>query len=123
MESLKSASVYVADHLSTTWLQAMACNKPTIIFWDLLQHVPRPMVKELFDELEEANILFKSPQSAAAWLNTVYEDPDRWWFGDRCQSVVAKTVGLCAKGLPSDQRDPVLSWILAKDSTPVESEA
>src|SRR5207249_1139558 len=33
-ESLANCRLYVCDHLSTTFAEALAANKPTILFWN-----------------------------------------------------------------------------------------
>jgi putative transferase (TIGR04331 family) len=78
-DSLKRCRLYVCDHFTTTYLEALALNKPTILFWDPCKICCRVGVDNDFDELRKVGILYDTPESAANAVNEVYEDVESWW--------------------------------------------
>lgn len=84
---LENCYIYATDNLSTSYLESLAINKPTIIFLDPdIIHL-RDSAKGSFEALEQAGILHYSPESAAEHLNKVYDDVDRWWRDENVQKV------------------------------------
>jgi putative transferase (TIGR04331 family) len=77
--SLKNCRLYVSDHLATTYIEALAADKPTILFWDPAANELRPEAQQYFDHLRHAGILFDSPEAAAEMVNTIYGDVETWW--------------------------------------------
>ena len=69
LQSLERCRVYVADHLETTYIEALAANKPTILFYDPAQYRIREEAKPYYDGLASAGILHTDPESAAATLD------------------------------------------------------
>lgn len=88
IETLSSCKLYVCDHLSTTYIQSLEINKPTILFWDPKKTVVNNQAKPFFDMLRKVNILHDTPENAAKWIKEVYDTLDDWWLSDRCQSAV-----------------------------------
>lgn len=78
-ESLERCRLYVCDHLSTTFIEALAANKPTILFWDSSTNVLRAEAKPYFNLLREQGILFDTPEAAAEAVSYVYDDVELWW--------------------------------------------
>jgi putative transferase (TIGR04331 family) len=73
------ARIVVVDHCGTTTLESIAADIPTILFWDPQRWEMRPAAAEDFSALQDARILHVTPDSAAAHLRDVFDDPDRWW--------------------------------------------
>jgi len=87
--SLKNCRLYVCDHLSTTYAQAFATDKPTVLFlFDQQTTKFSSEAKPYFDSLREAGILFDTPESAALAISDIYVDVERWWNEARRQSAV-----------------------------------
>jgi len=82
--------VVVIDHLSTTFLEALTINVPTILFWDHTVNVLRLEAEPYFDFLKQAGILFKTPQEAAKKVNEISEDPLKWWLSKETQELKDK---------------------------------
>lgn len=97
LDELGFAKIYITDHLSTSWLQALTENVPTIIFWDNDAYQARDSAKKAFDKLRAANILHASPEDAARWLKKICSDPNSWWQSDDCQSVITDVVSEFAR--------------------------
>lgn len=78
-ESLVNCRLYVCDHLSTTFAEALAANKPTILFWNPETNGLRPEAQPYYDLLRKSGILFDTPESAGEAVNQVYDDVEAWW--------------------------------------------
>ena len=86
--SLENCRLYVCDHLSTTFAEALALNKPSLLFWNPLTTQLRPEAQAHFDSLRECGILFDTPQTAALVVGSVYEDVAAWWNHPEKQKAV-----------------------------------
>lgn len=79
--------IIVADHCSTGYLESLAANKPTVLFWNSNLWLTGIEGSKLCDEMRDVNILHDSPESAAEWVERIYESPSDWWLSDRVQNV------------------------------------
>jgi putative transferase (TIGR04331 family) len=79
VKCLKNCRIYVCDNLSTTYLEALSADKPTILFWNPDIFQLRTEAQPYYDLLREAGILHHSPESAASALNAAYRDAEGWW--------------------------------------------
>jgi len=94
---IKKSKVCVYDYISTTFVESLSMNIPTIIFVsrDII-----PICKEMvndFDALRRVSILHDSPESAMDWLDSMYDEIDDWWLSDDCQNVVQEFCSLYAR--------------------------
>ena len=87
-DSLYSCRLYVCDHSSTTFLEALASNIPTVLFWDPHLFEIRPEAQPFFESLRRVGILHDSPESAADWIKKIYEDIEDWWGQKETQNAV-----------------------------------
>lgn len=87
---LKDCRLYVCDHFSTTFAEALACNKPTILFWNPNANKLRPEAQPYHDLLRENGILFDNPESAALEVNKIYHDVEAWWNNAKRQEAVSE---------------------------------
>jgi len=78
-EMLAKARVVVIDHLSTVFPEAIVVRVPTILYWAPEWISLDPAVARIFEMLEEAEILFNSPEAAAAKVAAIWDDPLHWW--------------------------------------------
>ena len=78
-ESVAAARLFVCDHLSTTFAEALATNRPTILFWDPAETPIRESARAVFAGLRAAGILFDDPESAARAVDAAYDDVAAWW--------------------------------------------
>ena len=84
---LKQAKVFLTSGAHTTYLEALAANKPTVIFLSKKIYRFYPDAQPYFDRLQDVKILHYSPISAAEHLNIIYEDVDAWWQSAEVQVV------------------------------------
>ena len=89
LKSLEGHRLYVCDHLSTTFIEALAANKPTILFWDSKDNQLLPEAKCYFDMLRKSGILFDSPEAAARAINNIYNDVESWWNDSDRQKTIS----------------------------------
>lgn len=78
-ESMDNCRLYVCDHFSTTFAEALAANKPTILFWNPEINELRPEAQPYYDLLRKHGILFDTPESAGDAVNQVYDNVETWW--------------------------------------------
>lgn len=78
-ESLENCRLYVCDHLSTTFTEALAANKPTVLFWSPLLNELRAEAQPYYDLLKKSGILFDTPEGAAHVIQDIYNDVEMWW--------------------------------------------
>jgi putative transferase (TIGR04331 family) len=78
-ESLGNCRIVVCDYISTTFIEALAADKPTVLFWDPEVEVVREEAKPYYDALRTVGILHDTPERAATTINSVYEDVASWW--------------------------------------------
>ncbi|MDP3791583.1 MAG: LIC12162 family protein [Candidatus Omnitrophota bacterium] len=82
---IKKAKIVVIDHLSTSNLEVMAINAPTVWFWDHDNYIIRPEAETYFELLRDVGILYKSPEDAAKKVNDIYDNPMKWWSDIKVQ--------------------------------------
>jgi putative transferase (TIGR04331 family) len=80
----------VIDHNATSYLQSLAMNAPTIIFWNPEHFEVMDKVKPDFKMLEDVGIYHKTPESAANFLNNHYDDIPKWWKSKEVQEARRK---------------------------------
>lgn len=82
-QSLAESRLYVCDHLSTTFIDALVADKPTVLFWSPESNQLRPDAVPCMEALKAAGILFESPEAAAAAVDAAYDDVEGWWGDPR----------------------------------------
>ncbi|MDD5240737.1 MAG: LIC12162 family protein [Sulfuricella sp.] len=78
-QQLLGCRLFVGTNNATTFLETLAANIPTIIFWNPDHWELRDSALPYFNELRRAGILHDTPESAADKVNEVYRNPDLWW--------------------------------------------
>ena len=84
---LKNCRIAISDTNQTTYLQSIALNTPTIVFWNPKSTEIRNEAKPFIDDLNKVGILHYSPKSAATFLNQNNESIDDWWMSSMVQKV------------------------------------
>ena len=72
---------------TTSFLETMSMNFPSILYFDQLRSPLRNHAKSYFEDLSRVKIFHNSPESAAKWINKNYMDPVSWWLSDEVQEV------------------------------------
>lgn len=76
---MRKARLIVVNYLSTSYLEAIIADIPTIVLWNQDTNLFSRQHRHAFDGLIEAGICHTHPESAARFVNTVKGDPERWW--------------------------------------------
>jgi len=87
---LQKVKLYVCDHLSTSYMEALVANTPSVFFWDYELCREREDAKPAFDLLRKAGILFHNPIDAANKVNSIWDDVQGWWMEPKRQEARLK---------------------------------
>lgn len=79
LRDMEEAGLIVTTCNSTTFLQSLSANIPTVIFWNPQYWELREEAGEYFKNLEKQGIFHTTPESAALHVNQIAEDPLAWW--------------------------------------------
>jgi len=82
---LNYAKIVVHDNDTTTFLESMFLNVPTILILDKKIEKFRKSATKYYKELEKNNILFYDPIEASNFINKNYDKLDIWWNGKNLQ--------------------------------------
>ena len=105
-ERMAGNRICVIDHLSTTWLEALAANVPVIIYGaDAYDHVED--LPERLAVLQKGGIIFETAAEAAEALVKRYDDVESWW---KCRTVQAARKEFCKSFLP-DGASVASAWL------------
>lgn len=70
----------------TTYLESLALNIPTIIFWDPSMNELSDRAIEYFKDLSNSKIFFSNPYDAANHVNEIWNDVEGWWNSSAVQN-------------------------------------
>jgi putative transferase (TIGR04331 family) len=83
---IRDCRLYISTYNATTYLESLALNVPTIIFWNPEYFELRPSAKPLLTLLEQAGIFHNNPESAALKMIDIWEDIEGWWNSSKVQT-------------------------------------
>lgn len=89
---LKNCKIAISDTNQTTFLESIALDIPTIIFWNPLSTEIKREAKPLIDMLNKVEILHYSPESAANFLNLNHENINKWWMSNEVREARASFI-------------------------------
>lgn len=78
-DALSNSKLCIQTVPQTTYLETIIADKPTICYWNPESNFIREDLKQYFDEMYEAKVFHRSPESAADQVNLVSEAPLDWW--------------------------------------------
>lgn len=115
--SMSTARLVVTHIISTTCMESINCNIPTIIFCSEDFFIPDENAVEILNELRRVKVLFDNPRDAASFINNQLESIDRWWNEPVRKAVVSRFRKMYA----SRGSFPKLKWIreMLKESNAV----
>src|SRR3989338_2309075 len=76
---IRSSRLFISPYNSTTFLETLGRNIPTIMFWNPKYSELRPNAQSYFDRLQQAGIFHDTPESAAAKVTEIWDDVPGWW--------------------------------------------
>ena len=76
---LAESRLVLIAHNGTSIPESIALNAPTIITWSESYMKVRQSAEAVFEALEQAGIFHRTPESAASFINSIWDDVDSWW--------------------------------------------
>ena len=86
-KSMYEFKLIVITSNSTTLLQVLSANLPTVIFWNIKYNELRDDAQIDFDNLRNVGILFDSSEEAAKHINLTWNNISAWWEAKELQRV------------------------------------
>jgi putative transferase (TIGR04331 family) len=87
IESLvENSRLAISTYNGTTFLESMAANVPTIIFWNPNHWEISKSGAPYMEQLKIAGVFHETPESAAQQMAQVWDDVAGWWNSGRVQS-------------------------------------
>lgn len=83
---MKRSGVVVTNYLSTSHIQSLMMNKPTLILKPRGTYELNNYYSDFYRLLLEAKIMHEDFQSAAEHLEAISEDPNKWWSKENVRS-------------------------------------
>jgi putative transferase (TIGR04331 family) len=74
-----NSRLYISTYNATTYLESLAWNMPTIIFWNPNHWEMKDEALPYFELLKSANIFHETPESAAKHMIEIWDDIPAWW--------------------------------------------
>ena len=107
---LPDAKLVLTSHNGTTFPETICGGIPTVITWDESFVTLRRDAEDVFISLETVGIFHRTPESAAAFINSIWHDVDGWWnsqptldarkqFTDQFARAVPNPIRFLAKAL------------------------
>ena len=96
-KSISKNRLIVSTQNSTTMLELLAANVPTVLFWNEEHWELNSLARPYYDELRDVGILHNTPESAAMHINKVWNKVDSWWTKQDTQNVRIKFCDQYAK--------------------------
>lgn len=82
---MDSSRIVVSTSLSTSYLESLMMNIPTVVISNYNLEPMRKDAKEYLNLLIQSKILHFSPESAAKHIEQVWENIDDWWLSKHVQ--------------------------------------
>jgi putative transferase (TIGR04331 family) len=84
-EQLNNSRLSIHANNSTTLLETLSADFPTLLFWNPDFFELRESADPHFNVLRQAGIFHDNPESIAKKVNDIYEDPLSWWLTPEIQ--------------------------------------
>jgi putative transferase (TIGR04331 family) len=108
---VEKSKVVVCTYNATTYLETLALNIPTIVFFDTHYWEVHDDVKPYFEILKSVGVFHENPSSAAKQLELIWDNVDTWWLSNDVQSAIE----CFCRNFSSPISDPVSKFQAAFD--------
>ena len=100
-QGISAAKVVVFTYESTSMMESMAMNIPTVCYWNPEKWAWRSEAQGLLKQLKDAGIYHESGPSAAVHLNALMQSGElmKWWCSEKVQ---AARLAYCAQYAATD---------------------
>ncbi len=82
---IRACRLFVYACNSTGYLETMARDIPTVVFWTPSLFELRSSAEPYFEDLKQVGIYHETPESAAKHINSVWDDIAQWWHRPEVQ--------------------------------------
>jgi len=82
---LENSRIVISLHLTTTYLESLVRNIPTLIYINKNVYEFNEETQKLIDNLFDNNIVFYNIKSLVLHLDNIYNDVDKWWLSEQVQ--------------------------------------
>ena len=89
-DSIANSRLVVSTYNATTFLETMALNIPTVIFWNPKHWELRDEAIDDFEDLKRVGILYHSSEACAKHVSAIWSDVSSWWESNTVQSARTK---------------------------------
>lgn len=79
------SKLVVVDYISCSYLESISMNIPTVFFWNPETFCLSDNYRDFFKPLLDAGICQKDPVEAARFIESIHDDPEKWWFTEEVQ--------------------------------------
>jgi putative transferase (TIGR04331 family) len=83
---MQQSRLVIVDYISTSYLESLLLNIPTIFFWNPDAYYLSDHFKNFFDLLISEGICQTNPLKAAAFVEIIKSNPEEWWFSESVQN-------------------------------------
>ena len=90
VREIKKCRIYISTYNATTYLESLAWDIPTIIFWDTHYWELSAEAEVNMQQLKAVGIFHDDPISAAEFMVKIWDDIDGWWRKPEVQEVRKK---------------------------------
>ncbi len=84
---MNRSRISIVTYNATAYLESMALNFPTIIFWNPIHWELRKDALPIFEKLKKVGIFHETPESAAQHMEDIWNTLSDWWFSVKVQAV------------------------------------
>ena len=95
------SKLVVLDYLSTSYIESMIANIPTIFFWNKDIYLLEDGFADFYNNLISVGICHTSPIEAAKFIEKVIVNPDLWWLSPEVQRAKDQFIdnNICGAGV------------------------
>ena len=108
IEQAKLSRIVVCSYLSTTFLELMASNIPSILFTDFSKSAYNPETIKIFNKMRESKIFFDDYIKSANFINQNWETIEKWWWSNKVQKtrkLFLKNFSILNQNIAQDLQD------------------
>ena len=87
---IQKSRLIVVDYLSTSYIESMKADIPTIFFWNEVAYPLENEYKDFYDNLISVGICQTDPQKAAYFIEKIKDNPEEWWSRKTVQNAKNK---------------------------------
>ena len=87
---MQKSKLIIIDYLSTSYVESMIADIPTIFFWNKDIYPLQEEESEFYNVLIEVGICQTDPSSAAEFIENIKQDPFKWWHQESVQNAKNK---------------------------------